>query len=201
MAARSPLIGARPLSTPMALRPHTTSTKNSGEPKLNTSGRRIGSDASRTKAPSTPPTAGRHEGSAEGAFSLALAGHGVAVQDGRLRARAAGYGDEHRGEGVGGVGDRADAQQEGDGVVGAHGEAEGEDDGEDEQNTHPGKRREHAAKEHASHHQQHGLRLQDSQQPLIRGLDHSGCPASIAVLRLRFATLRTNGWEASLGLS
>ena len=57
MATTSPLIGAFPLSTPTALRPQMTNMRNSGEPKLSTRGRRIGSETSRIIAPKIPPTA------------------------------------------------------------------------------------------------------------------------------------------------
>ena len=57
IAASSPFSGALLLRTPTAVSPHTTRTKNSGEPKLRTRGRKIGRDRNRTRAPKMPPMA------------------------------------------------------------------------------------------------------------------------------------------------
>ena len=56
MPARMPLTGALPLSTATMVSPQSVSTKNSGEPKVSTSGRSTGRDATRTNAPTNPPS-------------------------------------------------------------------------------------------------------------------------------------------------
>ena len=50
------MIGALPLRMPTMLTPHSVRMKNSGELKESTRGRRIGSEANRTRAPKMPPS-------------------------------------------------------------------------------------------------------------------------------------------------
>ena len=167
-----PFINADPLRLATMHTPSTAIMKNSGEPKVSTSGLRIGMDRVSTRAPKMPPMADTVNAAPKARPAsprLAMAWPSMMVA---WEPTVPGTAKEHGWNGVGGGGHRQHADDEGEGGNRIHVKGEGEQERQARDAAHPRDHPEHETEKGPGQEHDEMRRYEDLKAGLRYGVKH-----------------------------